>query len=207
MATPPTFVAGYETAFNTSTTPRTVSVTVAVDDVLVCCGVVENGNATLATPTGVTGVTWTLQQSIVIDANWAASYVWTGTATQAGTFTASIVRSGFAISWGYRVSRFSGSTGIGATAKTNVSGAAPSLAVTTTGDNSALIVNSNDWNAVDGTTRTWRTVNGSPATEATYFRDSATYTVYHGRHADAGTAGSKTVGLSAPAGQILDRGR
>jgi hypothetical protein len=81
-----------------------------------------------------------------------------------------------------------------------LSSGAPSLSITTTQDNSAIVVANGDWNATDGASRTWRTA-GSSATENTYFRDSTRYTAYGAYHADAGTAGGKTVGLSAPGGQ------
>ena len=60
MPTPPTLVAEYEVAWNSTTSPKTVSVTVAVGDVLVVIGMTENNTTTLATPTGVT---WTLKTS------------------------------------------------------------------------------------------------------------------------------------------------
>jgi hypothetical protein len=60
-----------------------------------------------------------------------------------------------------------------------------------------------DWNAVDGAVRTWRTVNGTAPTsgngfERSYVRDAASMTYYCAYYPDAGAAGSKTVGLSAP---------
>ena len=194
----PTFVAEYESVWNTSTTPKTVSVTAAVDDRLVCFGIVESGvDATMAAPTGLTGVTWTLVQSIAIS-NYCGVYCWTGSATQAlSAVTASMARSGAALKWGFTILRWSGSDGFGASAKTNVASGAPSLALTTTGANSAVATANADWNATDGTTRTWR--NGE--TEQTYMRDSAAYTTYVGCWGDSGAAGSKTLGLSAPTGQ------
>jgi hypothetical protein len=77
---------------------------------------------------------------------------------------------------------------------------APSLNLATTQADSAIVVANADWFALDGSSRTWRTGAGPP-TELSYARGSASYTVYAARHANAGAAGSKTVGLSAPGGQ------
>lgn len=199
----PTFVAEYETVWNTTTTPKTVSVTTAVGDVLVVIGMAEGRLATLGTPTGGTGLTWTLRQEVTATPpeDWATAKVWTAVATTAETFNLSIARAGTAQQWGWIAMRWSGSDGVGASSKTNVSGGAPSLGLTTTGDNSAICVGNSDWNAIDGASRTWRTVNGAAATEQAYFRSSTSYALYAGRHNDAGTAGAKTVGLSAPSGQ------
>lgn len=193
----PTFVAEYESVWNTTTTPKTISVTTAVDDVLALGIMVENGAGGVDAPTGGTGLTWTLRQSIDIDINWCTTVVYTAVATTAETFTLSSTITGSGAFWGFNCLRWSGSDGVGASAKANVSGAAPSLALTTTGANSAVATFNSDWNAADGASRTWR--NGE--TEQTYFRDAARYTVYAGRWNDSGAAGAKTLGLSAPAGQ------
>ncbi len=200
----PTFVAEYETNETNWTNSnagvaKTVDVTVSAGDVLTVVGVIEDASFTLATPTGG-GLTYTLAQSISIT-DYCAVYVWTATSAGAQTFTLSVTLTGSGSHlWGLNVLQHSGSDGVGASSKTNTTGA-PSLGLTTTQADSAIVVGVGDWNAVDGTTRTWRTVNGAAATEQTYFRDSSHYTVYVGRHPDAGAAGSKTTGLSAPTGQ------
>lgn len=198
MPTPPTFVTEYETDWSATTTPKTISVTVSAGDTLAIFGMTGDAAFTLATPTGG-GLTYLLKQSVVV-ASYGTVYIWTTTSGSSQTFTLSISESGGSALWAYNALRFSGSSGIGASNKTNVNGGAPSLGLTTTGDNSAIVVANVDWNAADGTTRTWRTAN-TAATEVTYFRDAANYTVYGAYHADSGAAGSKTVGLSAPSGQ------
>lgn len=203
MATPPTFVAEYESTWTNSNfnVAKTADVTVSAGDVLVIFGVTEDNQWLLSTPTGG-GLTYTLVQQVSA-ANYTNVYAWTAVSAGAQTFTLSITpneASGSGL-WGFNALQWSGSTGFGASNKTNVSGAAPSLGLTVTGANSAIAIGVGDWNAADGTTplRTWRTVNGSAATEQTYFRDAAIYATYVGRHVDAGAAGAKTVGLSAPA--------
>jgi hypothetical protein len=203
MATPPTFVAEYEAVWNSNSSPRTQSVTVAADDVLVVLAVSEDASTTLATPSGG-GLTYTLRQSVVVS-SYTTAYVWTAQSATSQTFDVSITASGGG-QFGFNVLRFSGSDGIGGSSKTNVASGAPSLAITTTGANSAVMSISGDWAAVDGTSRTWRTVNGITPTsgnggERTYHRDSAHYAVYAAYWSDAGAAGSKTVGVSAPSGQ------
>ncbi|MEP7377460.1 MAG: Ig-like domain-containing protein, partial [Chitinophagaceae bacterium] len=72
---------------------------------------------------------------------------------------------------------------------------APSVAITTTKDNSIIIGCSADWKAINGTTRTLR----DAATERLYFRDGS-YTTYHYTKA-AATIGAYTEGISLPTGQ------
>lgn len=150
------------------------------------------------------GLTWTLrqQQATGNGVNTVAA-IYTATVDVDKTMSVIVIvnQDYGQMAWGVDVYNFRGSTGIGASSKTGTTGA-PSLAVTTTGDDSALVVANADFNAVDGTSRTWRTPSGSSAAvEELYFRDTHWYTVYGAYHADAGTNGSKTVGLSAPTGQ------
>lgn len=195
----PTFVAEYETAWNATTSPKTSSATVATNDVLAIFGGTEEGNSTtLNTPTGG-GLTYALKQSIVIT-QYCAAYMWSTVAGSSQSYTLSDTSVAGLGWWGFNALRFTGSDGVGASTKTNVSGAAPSLAITTTQDNSAIAVVVLDWNAVDGASRVWRTGAGA-FTEQTYFFNSSHFTVYGGFHADAGSIGTKTVGLSGPAGQ------
>src|SRR5688500_17869710 len=115
----PTFVAEYETVWNTATSPKTASVTTAVNDRLVCIAVTADAASTLATPTGGTSLTWALAQSHTLSSH-CAVYAWTATASTAESFTCSITRSGNTGNWwGFNVLRFSGSDGFGASAKSN----------------------------------------------------------------------------------------
>jgi hypothetical protein len=204
----PTFVQEAETAWDNPNSPKTTaSVAVESGDILVSCAVSENH---LAPPFGFansgTGLTWTKQQEVdVTDYCGVAA----GTA-QAGATTSLTVsasrNAGGADYFGQNTLTFRDAGGVGASAKTNVASGAPSLSITTTQDNSAIVVAVGDWNAADGASRTWRTVNGTAPSagngfELSYFRDSSRYTVYLAYYPDAGVAGSKTVGLSAPGGQ------
>ena len=196
----PTLIVDQETVWNTTTSPKnTANLTTQASDILCVVGGSENNATQLNTPTG-NSLTYSLQQSILIT-DYATAYAWTTGNTGAATFAVNDTKVSGSGWWGINALQFRGSDGVGASSKANVSGAAPTLNITTTQDNSAIVVLVTDWNATDGTTRTWRSVNGSAATELSYFRDSATWTIYVGYHPDAGTAGSKTVGLSLPTNQ------
>lgn len=197
----PTYIQEAETAWNTDANTVsavvTASFSVQTNDVLVAIGASSDNAVTLSVSGG--SLTWTQRQVVNVASNCWIS-VWTATATSSTSFAVTFTRTGAtSVFYGGNVLTFRGSTGVGASAKTNTTGA-PSLGLTTTGANSAIVVANADWNAVDGASRTWRTGAGT-LSESSYFRDSAQYTLYAGYHADAGAAGSKTVGLTAPTGQ------
>ncbi|HEY7431995.1 MAG TPA: DUF5047 domain-containing protein [Streptosporangiaceae bacterium] len=202
--TAPTFTAAYQvSSWTTTTSPKTASPTVAADDVLLVLGGSEDYHWPLATPSGG-GLPWALLARVALS-EFCPAYTWWAAGVAAGspTVTGELTTGGG--EWGFGILRFSGSDGIGATAAKHAAGA-PSLDITTKADHSALAVIVLDWNAADGSSRTWRTVNGitpSPGggDEITYARDSGKYAVYAAYYSDAGTAGVKTVGLSAPGGQ------
>lgn len=198
MATPPLFVAEYEAAWTNTTSPKTVSVTMAPGDTLTVVGMTEDSTITLNTPTGGTGLTYALQTSAVL-ASHATAYLWTAVSGTTQTFTLSLTTAGSVGNWGFNALRYAGSGGVGNAASTTGSGG-PSLNITTLRDNSVIVVASSDWAAVDGTTRTWRTTAGA-LTEQSYARVVNQYTIYAGFHPDAAAAGAKTVGVSAPVGQ------
>lgn len=208
MATPPTFVGESEIAsWTVNTSPRNVSRAVTAGDRIVVFGVAANDLTDLGTPSdGVN--TYTLAQN-VDTTDFCNVYVWTATAATTATLTIAITRSGATDHWGMDVLVFNGSDGFGASNKTNNASGAPSLSITTTADNSAIACCSADWNGGVITARTWRTVNsitpdptGAANTlEKVAVRDTGIYSTYAAYWNDAGTAGAKTVGLSAPTGQ------
>src|SRR5690242_7221605 len=188
------------TAYNSQTTPKTADVAVTAGDVIVAVACAGDSNGTdpnLGISGG--GLVWTLEQQVLVNSNTNVA-VWTAIADTTTTVTVSFsITNDPPVLWGGTVQAFSGSDGVGASSKTNTTGA-PSLGLTTTGDNSAIVAIVGDWAAIDGTTRTWLTVNGDTPTagngeELNYFRDAAIYSTYAARWGDAGTAGAKTVGL------------
>lgn len=203
MATPPTRVSYGASAFNTATTPKTVSVTVLPGDCLIVMALAANANSPTSTaPTG-DSLTYTQVASLGTTGNHARVIAWTATATTGSTFNVSATRpsSNAAVLWGVVVWVYRGSDGFGAVGAPTVNSTSNSVTLTTTGANSALLVGSVDWNSTDGTTRTRRTVNSTTGTEESYFRDAAEYTLYVQRYDDTGATGSKTAGYSAPTGQ------
>lgn len=201
----PTFVQEAETAWDTTTTPKSSGdFTTSTGDVVVAASIVEDNIIGPPSQTG-TNVTLTSQQEVLVT-NYCDVEISAGVVSSGGTTSVSFARGANAGLFGGNALTFTGTDGIGASAKTNFISGAPSLDITTTQDNSAIVVAVGDWNAVDGSSRTWRTVNSiTPSSgngyEVTYFRDSAHYTVYVAYYPDAGSAGTKTVGLSAPSGQ------
>jgi hypothetical protein len=125
------------------------------------------------------------------------------------SITVSIASSGSTGSWGLSVLQFRNATAVGASAGTNAASGGPSQAITTTQDNSAIVCVNTDFAAIDGTSRTWRTINSIIPTagngmERVYANPTGAYTAYVAYWTDAGTAGAKTAGLSAPVGQTYN---
>lgn len=188
--------------YGSTATPKvTPTFDVQAGDLLVVVGSSEDNTNVLSTPTSTATVTWTLRQSVVVS-SYCSMYIWTGAVTATATGrTVTVARSAGTGAYSFGVSVWRNHGGVGVSAKTNVASGAPSLALTTAA-NSAIVVGSDDWSAVDGgTTRVWRNVNGAPITESLYFRDAQRYTVYSGYVLDTGAAGAQTLGLSAPAAQ------
>lgn len=206
---PPFLVATYATTFSNNTSPVTLAnVVTNTGDVLVVVAGTGDQVKTINTPTGGTGLSWTLQQSVLVAA-YSTAYVWTATETGAGqTFTMSLTtNAGTTETWGYVVYRFSGSSGVGNSGSFNSpTTGAPDVSVTTAADNSAVVVFSDDWATVNGTTRTWDTVNSVTPTagngyEKLYDLQAGQTTNYSAYWPDAGTAGLQHYGLSVPSTQ------
>lgn len=207
-AGPPTFVSSTSTVFNTTATPKTTaSIAVQNGDVLVASGMCEIAFTTVAvvlsisTASGSTSA-WSLQADTPFaDINHAYLRTWTATATATGNITVSFAQTaGGSKNFGGTVAVFRGSGGIGNknTANNNVSSGAPTISVTTSGDNSALVYASSDWNATNGAP-SFTASNGTPVADLT---DQTTATVnycnYSSHVVNAGAAGSKTMGMDFP---------
>lgn len=200
---PPVFVDEHEVSFGTLSSSggsaNTGSFSVTAGDLLVIVGSSEDASRTLNTPTGGS-LTYTLHQSVVVT-DYTTAYVWTAvcTSTTSITVTITVAGTGDIRAWGFNVLRFQ-KAGVGASTKTNVLSGAPTVTLTTTRNNSAIVMLNSDWNSQDGASRTYRT-NAGTFTEQTYFRDAARYATYNGYYANAGTAAGYAVGLTAPGSQ------
>lgn len=202
----PSLVTQVATVFDTGATPKvSPSITTQAGDKLICLAGSEwNEGQFYNVPTG-NSITFSAVTIAGDSGSFGEVGLSTGTDNVGGTFTISWERTqNDYMFWGFVVYVFRGSNGIGTPVASTGSGG-PSQALTTTQDGSAIVYLSTDWNAVDGTTRTWRTNNVTPTAgnggEKTYFRDSAHYSLYSAYWSDAGSAGAKTLGLSAPTGQ------
>lgn len=188
-------------SWSTSGTSKTISITPSAGETLVMYGGTAFFNTRINTaPTDTSGLTWTARQVIEVS-NQAPAYLWTSSqvvSTGAITITLAL-SSNSGEDWGARCLRFSGSSGVGAGNNTTGSGA-PTLNVTTTAANSAIVVFNNDVNTVSGTGRVWRT-NAGTFTELDYTNVNFGIAIYGGYHADAGAINTYAVGLSAPTGQ------
>lgn len=197
----PTLAASAQSVWNTNGATKTVSVTVQTgDQIVVGCGTEDTGT-TFNTPTNDgTALTWTLKQEAAGASN-ARAAQWTAVADSNRTIIITGNRAGVNNDWGMYANAWRGSNGIGASNKVEGDTSANfSVGITTTQDNSALDVLIVDWGAVGGA-RTYLTTGVGAFTEQNNIDDGAQYATQHGYHADVGTAGAKTVGDSAPAGQ------
>ena len=207
----PTFVAAYNTDWQSyGPSPfyeKTLSVSTQAGDVLVVYAGVESSSLLIDTPTG-NGVTFTLQEFHDGSDNHCATYIWTGIDATGGTnWTIECVGDSEFFYWGFGVAVFRNSTGIGATDQiTDIEGTAQTLDLTTTSDNSAVLLVQTDWVPVNGASRTWATVNSiTPSSgngmELHYTYQALKYTGYAGYYSDVGSAGTKAVGVTSPANQ------
>lgn len=195
---PPTLVATYGSSI-ISTSPINTAVACEVGDVIVITAATSDSLRTLTAPTGMP-VTWTLRQQYVA-ANYANGYIWTGTATATGSYTVSIAASGGnagAQEVFYRVYRYKGSGGIGNSGAARGSGA-PSYAFTPSRENSAIPWLNVDWNVVSGASRAYRAVANQR--ELGYALTAAA-TYYSMVIDDGDLPAAKTIGLTAPTGQV-----
>lgn len=202
----PTFINAYSSVYDTTGSSKTISVTTQAGDTLIVYGGGDTDGTNpvgLSTPTG-NGVSLTLLQSIAI-LNRSSAFIWSGIDGTGGTnWTMSCNADNTIPVWGFTCVVFRNAGGSGASNSLNAFGA-PTLGLTTTKNNSAIVVFNNDYTPIDGASRVWDTVNGITPTagnglELTY-DFNGNITVYGAYYNDAGAAGADTVGLSAPTGQ------
>jgi len=198
----PTFVQQYSTAWNSTTTPKTAMSAVAINsgDVLIGVACTENEAVGPIALTENGTDSWVSQQSSTIT-NYTIVLASSYTATTGENLTVTVTRAGVIEYFGANVVRFSGSDGVGASNKANGSTGSPSVSLTTTQANSAIVVICGDWNAVSGTQTFTNNFSGTPSALTDFTGDGANYGVAICYFPDAGAIGSKTVGMSAPTGQ------
>lgn len=198
----PTFIAQYATAFNSDGSSKTAMSAVSInsDDVIVLVSASENYlGLTSETENGAGSFT---NQEVFNTSNYCYTRASTYIAPANETITINVTKTGAIAYFGGNAVRFSGSSGIGATEINNGASGTPSVSITTTQANSAIVVIASDWNASTGSqTFTSSGGAGSPSDLTGFPGDNSHYGVAVAYYADAGSAGSKTVGMSAPTNQ------
>lgn len=199
---PAPLVATYAGIFDTATSPKTVSVTSAVGDLMISFSMAEDDTSTI----GISGhsLTWT-QQINQGNTTQGRIVVNSATETAAGTWTATATNTGTAGTYGFDIARFSGVT-IGAKFSDYFSSqSSMALSLTTTVANSAILVLALDWSAINGYSRLWNSIGGPTPNsmnvdklELLYQVVSGHYTVYAGYYPDAGAVGAKALGITFP---------
>jgi hypothetical protein len=185
--------ASYGDLWNTSTTPKTASVTVANGDCLIVVGLGRSAGHTITTPTGG-ALTYALQNQ----ANAAGSptlFMWSTFPLSGQTFTLSVGdASGF--TWGMIALRYTGVASIGAkTARNDGAVGVDTLSITTTTDHSAIVLAVND--SSGNGAATYATTDAGSFTQVSTNSAQANYV---GHYLDSGTHGAKTVGITTPSG-------
>lgn len=203
MAVPPTPGTGQQTTWaqraeNATFAPAAITVTAG--DIITAYVTTEDANYS-ATIADSQGNSYTLKQDVNV-ASFARVQIWTAIANASGSVTITFTRDNtVANKWcGGVVRGWSNHGGIGTSNKANNASGTPTVSLTTS-DDSAIIVVSADWSALDGAGRAWLTADAGPLTEVTYERNASFGTSYSGYHADAGVGAAKSLGLSLPAAQ------
>ena len=204
--TQPSFVAEYETVWDSTTSPKTVmnAVAITAGDVLVAC-IMAEGNDGLGASLGITengSSSWVEKQRIAVNA-YCELVIYTYTAVSNENLTVTITCSSGIVAFGCNILHFnaSGGVGTGSNKENGTDGGAgtePSLSITTEAADSAVVIACGDWTADDGGDRAWRNNVGSAVVEKTFAFVDTRYTAYAGYHATCGAANTYAVGLSAP---------
>lgn len=185
----------YVDAWNTTTSPKTASVTVAIGDMLVVmCASGATGD-TFSASGGSPALTFTSRTSV--NTPYAATGILTALSASAQTFTISVTRAVGTFVWGAVVLRLTGVAATGAvTSLSDSTIGSEQATITTTAAGSAIAVILKDADA--GNPVTWST-----ATAGAFTAEGTTNTTasnYPGIYLNAGAAGAKTIGLAAAGG-------
>ena len=195
----PTFVAEYETAWNSATSPKTTAnFSVQTGDILVAYAVNESSGSTIDTPpAGTLTGTWTLKQTISAT-NFTYLRLWTMQVASNQTNVNVSFTNGSG-NFGADVLHFRNASSVGITAQANSATGNPTLTLNGISDNSTIVMVNGDWSAKTGA-RTYNTTQAGSFTETSAYADGSTYGVEAGYYGNAGTSGNKTIGITAPTG-------
>ena len=195
----PTFISEYETAWNSATSPKTTAnFSVQTGDILVAYAVNESSGSTIATPpTGTLSGTWTLRQTVSAT-DYTSVRLWTLPVTT-NQSNVNVSFSNSSGNFGGNVLHFRNASSVGVTQQATGATGNPTLTVNGVEENSSIVMVNGDWSARTGA-RTYNTTQAGSFTETTAYADGTSYGVEAGYYPNAGTAGNKTIGLTAPTG-------
>jgi hypothetical protein len=206
----PTIGTPLGSAYNTVTEPKTAGpFTLAVGDFLVVVAAFEDNRTptTLVptiTTTGAAALTFTKAQEVTTTSHCRVIVYYSQTVTVAGSYTVSEGESSAnVLNYGIDAWAVTASGGVGVSNKADdpTTGAptdAPSLTLSGVSANSAIFMVVGDWAATVIAGHAYLTTDAGTFTERTAQNTDGNYSSYSGVYADAGAAGAKVVGMSAP---------
>lgn len=184
------------------------SISVAAGDTLVACGMIYSG-AQPPAPMGISdgsSLTWTKRVEQMPGSSRPYLVIWTAAITFTGTVTVGMTKSSSANEWICSVQCWSGVTSIGNVNSANQTGGLPTVSLTTTSPNSAVVMYVADQIAgsqtlvYDESAGTFTTLTGFPTIS------SFSYSYAGGHYDNVGAAGAKTFGVTSPGGQVSSIG-
>jgi len=194
----PTFVSfASTTPISLTTSPLTLSITTLAGDYVVAYAFMDGGQASF-TISG-NSLDW---NSIGTNREWwtSSGEAWWAKDPAGGTaWTLSIGSVPSGLKWTIGAWVWRGVSVVGSTVYSyDGDGVFPQKTLSVPQVDSAILFAAADFNAIDGTGRTFLQINGASPTEDKYERLVNSQTIYAARYANAGPAGAKVAGLSAP---------
>jgi hypothetical protein len=201
----PVFGTPLGSVYNTVTEPKTAGpFTLAAGDFLVVVAAFEDNRTptTLVptiTTTGAAALTFTKAQEVTTTSNCRVIVYYSQTVTVAGSYTVSEGESSSnVLNYGIDAWAVTASGGVGVSNSATGSASGPSLTLSGVGANSAIFMVVGDWSATAVATKAYRTTDAGAYTEQTAQNTDGNYSSYSGVYKDAGAAGTKVVGMTAP---------
>lgn len=186
-----------------TSTLTTGSFTPQVGDVIVVKGILENtlSSSAYGTPSDSNTNSYTLLAS---DSSSSRCWVglWVSTVAIAGAMTVSITPSGVNLWHSVTVEHWTRAALAPTPALSSpVTGSSsPSATITTTGTSSAVSWLNGDWSANSPASRVYDSTSASPVEDGLHDKSTGNYVGYYA-YQNAASAGSQTIGLTAPTGQ------
>lgn len=178
--------------------PTASTFAVSAGDLILVRAATEDNGVTFATPTNAAGtspatITWTARSAVAV-ASFTRVYTWTGAVTVAGNVqVSSVMTAGGSAGSGIIVNAFSAHGGVGVDQPGNSATGSPAVTLALSA-NSFVGAVLGDWSATL-VTATPTTAAGTATVDNAAQVDS-NYSTAAWSHADSGSAGSKSIGLS-----------